>query len=80
MEVPGVRSKKSDNTFIHSQLGYSYITIRIKDTEAAVQRLKKAGVKPEGKGPAALPKSLGEGVFLTVVKDPDGNIVELVGP
>ena len=80
MEVPGVKSKKADNQFIHSQLGFSYLTVFVNDTNAAIERLDKAGVKPAGKGPAALPKSLGEGVFLTVVKDPDGNIVELVGP
>ena len=43
-------------------------------------RLKKAGVKTAAKSPVELPKSLAAGVFLTVVKDPDGNIVELVGP
>ncbi|MBT6399908.1 MAG: bleomycin resistance protein, partial [Verrucomicrobia bacterium] len=44
---------------------------------AALERLKKAGVKVLGKGPALIP---GTKVALTVVKDPDGNFVELVGP
>jgi len=80
MTVPGVDSKKSDNSFIHSQLGYSYLTIFINDTNAAMARLKKAGVKPIAKGPVELPEDLAPGFFLTVVRDPDGNLVELVGP
>jgi len=80
MEVPGVDSKKSDNSFIHSQLGYSYLTISINDTNAAMARLTKAGVEPIAKCPVELPENLAPGVFLTVVRDPDGNIVELVGP
>lgn len=80
MEVPGVDSKTSDNSFIHSQLGYSYLTISINDTNAAMARLKKAGVKPISKCPVELPANLAPGVFLTVVRDPDGNLIELVGP
>lgn len=81
MSVPGVKTKKSDNRHIHSQYGYSYLTIYIKDTQAALARLKKAGVKPIAKGPVRLPKDLAKDpVFLTVVRDPDGNLIELVGP
>jgi catechol 2,3-dioxygenase-like lactoylglutathione lyase family enzyme len=80
MQLPGVDSSKSDNRFIHSQLGVSYITVHVKDTNAALERLKRTGVKPLAKGPVALPEPLPQGVFLTVVRDPDGNIIELVGP
>lgn len=80
MEVPGVTSKKSDNTFIHSQLGNRYLTIRVTDTAAALARLKKAGVQPIAKGPVPLPAGLPAGMVLIVVRDPDGNPVELVGP
>ena len=80
MHVPGAKSKASDNTHIHSQLGFSYITVFVKDTDAALARLKQAGVKPIAKGPVMLPKPLPQGVALTVVRDPDGNLVELVGP
>ena len=41
---------------------------------------KKAGVKAITKSPLPLPKGLPEGIFLTIVRDPDGNMVELVGP
>ena len=47
---------------------------------AATKRLEANGVKPLAKGPVPLPEGFPEGVFLTVVKDPDGNFVELVGP
>ncbi|PHR95833.1 MAG: bleomycin resistance protein [Blastopirellula sp.] len=80
MQLPGVKSKKSDNSHIHSQLGFSYLTIFVEDTNAAIARLTKAKAKPIAKGPVGLPKPLPAGVFLTVVRDPDGNLIELVGP
>ena len=80
MQLPGVDSAKSKSDTIHSQLGFSYITIFVNDTTAAMERLSKNGVKPLAKGPVPLPKGFPEGIFLTLVKDPDGNFVELVGP
>ncbi len=80
MELPGVKSKRSDNRYIHSQLGFSYLTVMVKDTTAALARLKKVGIKPIAGGTQALPAPLPQGVYLTIVKDPDGNLIELVGP
>lgn len=80
MQLPGVKSHEVDNTHIHTSLGVSYLTIYISDMDAAMARLKKAGVKPIAKGPVPLPEGFPEGVFLTLVRDPDGNLVELVGP
>ncbi|MEZ5327037.1 MAG: family 16 glycoside hydrolase [Verrucomicrobiales bacterium] len=80
MQLPGVESKQSDNDYIHSQLGFSYLTIAVKSTDDALARLKKAGVKPVAKGPLALPANLNPDLALTIVRDPDGNFVELVGP
>ena len=80
MQVPGVKSVASRSDTIHAQLGFSYITIFVTDTTAAMERLKKHGVKPLAKGPVPLPEGFPQGVFLTVVQDPDGNFVELVGP
>ncbi|MFT6862716.1 MAG: lactoylglutathione lyase [Akkermansiaceae bacterium] len=71
------KSKKSDQTYITSSLGFSYLTIHVNSTKVALERLKKSGVKVLAKGPAIIP---GGKVALTVVKDPDGNFVELVGP
>ena len=58
----------------------SYITIFIKDTDKALAKLKEAGVKPIAKGPVTLPENLDPSLALTIVRDPDGNFVELVGP
>jgi catechol 2,3-dioxygenase-like lactoylglutathione lyase family enzyme len=80
MSVPGANSKPVDNAFVPSQLGYRYLTIHVTDGDAALARLKKAGVKPLAKGPVPLPAGLPAGNALTVVRDPDGNLVELVGP
>ena len=76
MEFPKAPGKKIDNQFIHSSLGYSYLTIFVSDTTAAVERAKKAGVLPVKE-----PYQLGGGNnYLTLLRDPDGNIIELVGP
>lgn len=76
MEFPEAPGKKVDNQFINSSLGYSYMTIFVSDMTAAVERAMKAGVVPAKK-----PYQLGGGnSYLTLVKDPDGNIIELIGP
>lgn len=80
VQAVGAKSQKGTNEFIDSQYGFRYITIHIHDTNAAVERLTKAGVKTVGKSPLGLPKPLPSDLFLTCVKDPDGNMVELVGP
>lgn len=80
MSLPNVDSKRQDQQYIHSTLGFSYISVHVKDTDAALERLKKAGVKPIAKGSLELPDNLPQGVFLTLVRDPDGNFVELIGP
>ena len=80
MSVAGTSPRTGDTDFIHSHTGFRYLTIMVADTDAALARLAKHGVKPLAKSPAPLPESLGPGVFLTCVRDPDGNIVELLGP
>lgn len=80
MHVPGVKTATADNKFLHSTFGFSYITIGVTDTTAALARLKKAGVKTVSKSPIALPDPLPSNIILTVVRDPDGNLIELVGP
>jgi catechol 2,3-dioxygenase-like lactoylglutathione lyase family enzyme len=80
MKVPGTSPRTGDNDFIHSHTGFRYLTIMVEDTNAALERLAKLGVKPLAKSPMALPESLAPGMHLTCVKDPDGNLVELLGP
>jgi catechol 2,3-dioxygenase-like lactoylglutathione lyase family enzyme len=82
MQVAGTTPRGGDTEFIHSHTGFRYLTIMVSDTTAALERLAKLGVKPIAKSPVALPASLvppGD-QFLTVVRDPDGNLVELIGP
>jgi len=81
MQIAGTAPRTGDNEFIHSHTGFRYLTIIVADTTAAVARLEKHGVKPLGKSPVAVPETTAPGgLFLTCVRDPDGNIVELVGP
>ncbi len=80
MEFPDSKPKKNDNSAIDKELGVRYLTIFTSDTNAALARLEKNGVKPIAQGPQPLPKGFPEGVFLTIIRDPDGNLVELVGP
>lgn len=75
MQVQGP-SATQNSDFIHSTLGLSYLTIVVKDIDAAVNRLKSAGASP-----VAQPKQLpGTELMLVLVKDPDGNFIELVAP
>ena len=80
MEVAGTAPRTGDTAFIHSHTGFRYLTIMVDDTEAALARLTKLGVAPIAKSPVALPEALAAGMHLTCVRDPDGNIVELIGP
>ena len=80
MQVAGTAPRQGDNEFIHSHAGFRYLTIMVPDTDAALARLAALGVKPLARSPVALPDHLGKGLFLTCVRDPDGNVVELIGP
>ncbi|MEM9478376.1 MAG: VOC family protein [Verrucomicrobiota bacterium] len=73
-------TEKSKNEFINSQHGFSYLTVFVKSTDDALAKLKKAGVEPIANGPVTLPENLDPSMALTIVRDPDGNFVELVGP
>ena len=77
MSFPSKRGKKSSQKFIHSTLGFSYLTIFVEDMTDSLNRLKKAGVKLLGETPARLGDS---SRYITVFKDPDGNYFELIGP
>jgi lactoylglutathione lyase len=75
--APGARV---DNSFIHSSYGYRYLTIAVKNVNAAVERANKAGGKLVAKCPVPLPTGFPEGLGLANYRDPDGNLIELVGP
>ena len=75
--APGARV---DNTFIHSSYGFRYLTIPVKNLNMAVESASKAGAKPIAKCPVPLPEGFPAGLALANYRDPDGNLVELVGP
>jgi catechol 2,3-dioxygenase-like lactoylglutathione lyase family enzyme len=79
MEVPGVAISEGDNAYIHSQLGFRYLTIFIDNTAEAMKRLRAAGVEPVADGPILIGDDP-SGSYLTVIRDPDGNLIELIGP
>ena len=76
LSFPGVTGKPADPTFIHSTPGFRYLTLYVKDMEPALERLKAAKVNPLGETPL----DLGGGTWIVVVRDPDGNFFELIGP
>jgi catechol 2,3-dioxygenase-like lactoylglutathione lyase family enzyme len=76
LSFPGAPGKQPDQSTIHATLGIRYLTLYVKDMNRALERIKKTGVKCEGETPYAL----GNNTLLTVVKDPDGNFIELIGP
>lgn len=82
MQVKGTKkpAAKSANEFVHSQYGFRYLTIFVADMNAALARLEKAGVKPVAHTPIAVPADILPDMHLTIVRDPDGNMVELLGP
>lgn len=75
MEFPYRPGSTIDNRFIHSSYGYSYLTIWVSDTTASVERARKAGAVPVKK-----PYDLGGNNYLSLLRDPDGNFIEFVGP
>ena len=72
-DAPGARP---DNRYIHSTLGPSYLTLHVDDLDAALKKCADHGVKPVAKGPT----KVGGDSFIALVRDPDGNFIEFVGP
>jgi lactoylglutathione lyase len=75
--APGARV---DQTFIHSTYGFRYLTLFVNDIDASVALAAQHGAKPIANGVTGLPEGFPEGVYLALLRDPDGNFVELVGP
>ena len=64
----------------HTNTGFSYLTIKVTNVDAVLERAQKAGLKPYAKSPQRLPEGLPQTVCLLMLKDPDDNFVEIVGP
>jgi catechol 2,3-dioxygenase-like lactoylglutathione lyase family enzyme len=62
--------------YIHDDTGMQYITIMVNSLEPFLKRIKEHKVKLLGDTPIPL----GETDHFVLVQDPDGTIVELIGP
>jgi len=76
LAFPAAQGVQADQRFIHATFGYRYLTLYVKDVNQALERLKRANVPLLGETPV----DLGGGTHIVVVKDPDGNFIELIGP
>ena len=63
-------------TYIHDDTGMQYITINVNSLEPFLDRIKKHNIKLMGETPIPL----GEKDHFVLVQDPDGTIIELIGP
>ncbi len=79
MQFKRAPGSRIDNQYIHSSYGMRYMTLVVSDIDAALKRANEHGVKPIAKGAVGLPEGFPEGLYLANVRDPDGNLVELVG-
>ncbi|HET6423300.1 MAG TPA: VOC family protein, partial [Planctomycetaceae bacterium] len=76
-QAPGARI---DQTYFHSTYGFRYLTVFVKDMPTAMARAGKQGAKPISNEAITIPESIAPGgVQIAVLRDPDGNFVELVG-
>jgi len=76
MSFPEAPGKSQDQSFIHSTIGISYLTLYVTSADKALERLRRANVQPIGQTPT----EIGPGTQLIAVRDPDGNFLELIGP
>lgn len=76
MQFKRAPGKRVDNKYIHSSYGISYLTVYVKDIDAAITEAGEHAVRPIAKGPVEIPG----GQYLAIVRDPDGNLIELIGP
>ena len=65
---------------IHTIAGPSYLTIMVKDVDLIMERAQKHGFNAYARSPQVLPEGLPQDICLLMLKDPDGNFVEIVGP
>ena len=63
-------------TFIQDDTGMQYITIMVTSLQPFLNRIKEHNVKLLGDTPVPL----GEDQHFVLVQDPDGTIIELIGP
>lgn len=76
------KSEKGDGQKASSRLtrGFRHITIFVTDIESARKKLEKAKVKPSSHESIKLGKGLTREFIAIILRDPEGNLVELAGP
>jgi len=75
MSFPTAGGKIPNQSFIHSTLGFRYLTLYVNSADKALERLAKYGVKTIGETPLSMGANR-----LIAFQDPDGNFIELIGP
>jgi len=81
MQVNGKKKTRIlEQSYIHTVTGFSYLTIFVNDVEQVIKNATKYGYKAHAQSPQILPTGLPQDVCLLMLKDPDGNFVEIVGP
>lgn len=71
--------KKSDTSkqeYLPQANGFRYVTIFVKSMKPVLERIKAHGVKTLGESPLMLDAAR----QFVLIRDPDGNFVELIGP
>lgn len=68
-----------DARYLHSVNGMRYMTVRVADIDAAVEKAVAAGARISARGPVEMPPPSKPGTFIAVVRDPDNILVELIG-
>jgi len=81
MQVSGKKkSRIIKQPYIHTVTGFSYLTIFVENVDKGLERAEKSGYEAYAKSPQVLPDGLPQDICLLMLKDPDGNFVEIVGP
>lgn len=78
--MPKEKTAERNDRVVDSESGYRYMTVFVGDMNRTLKRLRELDVKPLGDGPVNLGSDSPHEVFVVLVRDPDGNLVELVGP
>ena len=74
------KAKGVKQPFIHSLLVTPILQFSYMMLISSGQMSEKNGLKAYAQSPQILPKGLPQDICLLMLKDPDGNFVEIVGP
>ena len=84
LKLMQVSSKKKarviEQPFIHTLTGFSYITVFADNVDTVLKNAKALGYKAYAESPQILPEGFPQDLCLLMLKDPDGNFVEIIGP